>query len=387
MKTCLLLSVALVAGCNGGVSGATKDDAAVGSGLDAGIDAQDQWDQALAARTVDYNAALRSASLKLTGHLPKLTDIQAIAGEPDTASKKTAYEALIDQYLASPDFGNQMFRYWQNTLKMGDSPLLDSAAGFAASVAINNDSYMQLFTATTGTCGTFDTSNGTYTSANCSNGVTTQAGLLSHPGMNSQFFSNFAFRRVRWVQETFVCTKFPAEIAATPTDVGGASPYTGVYPFTSIPNLTTGRINFQDTSAVICADCHSTMNHIAPLFANFDGSGQYQTAMAVPTPLTNNPLAQLTDYLAAGEQTSWRFGTPSPDLPSLGAAMAADPDIAACGVARMMNFAFDKGDIVDSLEQVPQSVMQSTIDTFAADGYKLKDLVRAIFVSDDFTKF
>ena len=30
----------------------------------------------------------------------------------------------------------------------------------------------------------------------------------------SQYFANMAFRRTRWIQETFVCTKFPAEFGA-----------------------------------------------------------------------------------------------------------------------------------------------------------------------------
>ena len=57
-------------------------------------------------------------------------------------------------------------------------------------------------------------------------------------------------------------------------------------------------INFQDTSAVICANCHTTMNHFAPLFAQFDAAGVYQTTIQVHTPTPTNPLTKL-DRLAA----------------------------------------------------------------------------------------
>ena len=62
-------------------------------------------------------------------------------------------------------------------------------------------------------------------------------GLLTHPGMHEHYFGNLAFRRVRWVQETFACTAFPAEIADAPLDVQGATPYTGKFPFASIARL------------------------------------------------------------------------------------------------------------------------------------------------------
>jgi hypothetical protein len=204
----------------------------------------------------------------------------------------------------------------------------------------------------------------------------------------AQFNSNFAFRRTRWVQETFVCTAFPAEVAAAPTDVGAAAPYTGTWPFASIAGKDNGgRVDFHDVSATICANCHSTINHIAPLFANYDANGAYQTAIAVATPLDGAPLAKLSDYLPAGETTAWRFGTPTADLPALGAAMAADPQVAACGVARVWNWALGKTDIVDTLQQVPTTTIQDQITAFKASNYHLKDLVLAVYTSDDFVKF
>jgi hypothetical protein len=193
---------------------------------------------------------------------------------------------------------------------------------------------------------------------------------------------------VKWIEETFDCLKFPVEMAGTPTEVGGPSQYTGEWPFTSISGTTNGgRVNFLDVSSVICANCHQTLNHIAPLFAQYDAMGAFQTAISVPTPLDGAPMARLTDYLPAGETTAWRYGVPAADLPGLGAAMAADTDIAKCGVARMWNWAMGKQDIVDTLSEVPVETIQAQLDAFIASGFKMKDLIYAVYTADDFVKF
>ena len=395
----LLFAAALAApACTtGGSSGGDDVSATCGNGVcDSGeteatcpadcSQAGDQWDQTLASRVVDYNAALRIAAMRLTGALPSMADINSVANAPTDAAKKTAYEALIDTYLATPAFTKQIMGYWRDTMKQGDSAILDTAPAFAAQLTLADGDYRQLFTAASGNCPTYD-GNTTFTPAECANGGP-KAGVLTNPGVMTQFYSNFAFRRTRWVQETFVCTAFPAEVSATPTDVHAAAPYTGTFPFASIAGTDNGgRIDFHDVSATICANCHANINHIAPLFANYDVNGMYQTAIAVTTPLDGAPLAKLSDYLPTGEGLAWRFGTPVTDLPSLGVAMAADPQVAACGVARVWNWALGKTDIVDTLQQVPSATIQTQIDAFTASGYKIKTLIRAVYTADDFVKF
>jgi hypothetical protein len=380
----LLALIAGAAACTGAAGG---DDSGEPPGDDGGTTDGDEWDDKLAAREVDYSSALRSAALKLTGNLPTLAEIHEVADPPDLQAKRAAYEALIQRYMASPAFATQVFHWWQDTLKLGDDPALDQAAAFAAQITVEGRSYNQLFTASAGQCGGFNPTTATFAAADCANGVPTHAGLLTHPAVMKQYYSNFAFRRVKWLQETFVCTKFPAELDPTGLDVGGPAPYTGVHPFESVPGLETGRVNFRDVSAVICANCHSTMNHIAPLFANFDDQGMYQPEISVATPLEGAPPAELSDYLVAGEVTQWRFGTPTPDLPALGAALAADRDVAECAIARVWNWALGKGDIVDSLREVPSEVIQQQVDDFLVDQHVLRDAIYGVFTSDDFVKF
>jgi hypothetical protein len=213
--------------------------------------------------------------------------------------------------------------------------------------------------------------------------------VLTNPGLMKQFFSNLTMRRGRFVQETFDSLRFPVEISSTPTDVGGAAPYIGVWPFASIasPQNGGGKINFQDVSAAVCANCHQTLNHLVPLFAYYDATGAYKTTIQVPVPITGNPIAQINDWLPPGETTAWRYGKAAADIPALGTVMAADPDIAACGVSRLWNFALGKEDIVDQLVAVPPATIKAQVDAFTQNGFKVKDLIFAIFTADAFVKF
>ena len=367
--------------CGGGI------DNPSGGGPDAAIDAtSDEWDQRLEEREVDYNAALRAAALRLVGRLPTLEEIRSIQNAGDLAAQKVAYEAHIDAFLASPDFARQIYFWWQDTLRMGDDTGPDSAAAVAAQVTVEGRSYLELLTATAGQCGAFDVGAAAFTAADCGNGVPVQAGLLTHPGVHRHFTSNFSFRRVKWVQETFACTAFPTELTGAQPE--GAPAFLSPWPMESIAGTANGgTVDFHDQSAVICANCHTTMNHLAPLFANFDDAGQLQSTIQVKTPLPGNPLALRTDWLPGAEPTAWRFGAPAADLPALGAAMAADPAIAECAVARLWNWALGRGDIVDTLATVPSEVITAQVAAFTGNGMKLKDAIFAVYTSDDFVRF
>lgn len=348
----------------------------------------DEWDDKLAEREVDYNAALRIAALRLTGELPTLVELDEIASAPTLDAQRAAYELRIQMYLGSTKFTRQMFRFAQDLLKMGDAPELDSAPAFVAKTIIENRSFLDVLTATSGTCPTYNPTTSSFTTGDCANGVPVTVGLLTHPGVQTHMFSNLGFRRVRWVQETFACTKFPAELATAATDVGGLLPYTGKFPFTSIAGTATnGRVNFLDTKSVICANCHSNINHIAPLFAHFDAGGQYSPTMVVPVPLPDNPNAEMRDYLPPGEGLAWRFGVPVTDMASLGRAMAADPAIAECAIARTWNWAMGKNDIVDDAARVPTATIEAQVSAFRADNFNLKNAMFRVFTSDDFVRF
>jgi hypothetical protein len=377
----LAATTSFAVACTGDPSQGGDDDD--GPGPDQG----DEWDQALAQRDYDYNAALKIAALRLTGDLPTMDEIASVRSGADNAAKKVAYEALVQNYMGRPTFARQMFLFWRDTFKMGETPELDTAPAMAANISLGNGKYTDLFTSPSNNCPTFDGVSA-FTPAECP-GTQPKAGVLSNPHVMRHYFGNFAFRRVKWIQETFVCTKFPvaSQIAGTPVDTGGAAPYTGVFPHSSIAGTENGgRVNFRDSAAVQCAHCHQNLNHVAPVFANFDDQGVYQPQIAVPTPLDGAPLAQATDYLPPGEPYAWRFGTTFTDLPSLGAVIAADPAVAECGVARIWNWGLGKTDIVDTLQTVPSETIAAQVAAFQGD-FNLKNLIYSVFTADDFTKF
>jgi hypothetical protein len=357
----------------------------VGSGSNPGSGSSDPWNDKLAARQYDYSAALRTASLRLTGDLPTVDQVEQLAGAADP---KTTYQQLITAMLADARFERQMLGFWRDTFRMGGTAALDTAPAFAANLTVSNGSSDQLFVATTGTCPTVNATTGAITAASCANGSPITAGVLTNPGVMMQFTSNMAFRRTRWVQEVFDCTAFPAEVQA-PVKVGtNQAAYTAPEPFASIAGKDNGgTVDFHDTSAVVCANCHATMNHIAPLFSHYDANGMYTAAIAVTLPTAGNPKAAMTDWLPAGEATAWRNGVPAADLGALGAVMASDPAVSACMVARVWNFALGKGDIVTTLSIVPPDVIASEVTAYGAGGHKLRDLFYAVFTSDDFTKY
>jgi len=61
--------------------------------------------------------------------------------------------------------------------------------------------------------------------------------------------------------------------------------------------------------------------------------------------------------------------------------------VAKCGVARVWNWALGKTDIVDTLQEVPVETIQTQLDAFTTSGYKMKDLIYAVYTADDFVKF
>lgn len=337
-------------------------------------------DPALAARQVDYNEALRTASIKLSRRLPTMEQIGRVR---DATNPKLAYETELDAILDSPAFASRMVKFWRDTMRMGGDDL-ESAPVFAAQLMAEGRPFTELFTASSGNCPTYDGTTGTFTAGECNNGAPVQAGVLTHPGMMRQFYGNMAFRRVRWVQETFTCGKFPAEVSATPVLKDGKD-FTSPWAFESISGTP---INFLDTQSVVCANCHTTMNHIAPLFANFDGDGAYQGNIAVMTPLAPDPVAtELSHWLPPGETPAWRFGQEVNDLAGLGQVLAEDPVVAECVVARVWNFAMSKEDIVTDLATVPFGVIEPFVTEFDGNGQDLKTVLRSMFMSEDFVSF
>jgi hypothetical protein len=354
----------------------------------------------LAARVLDLQQALRIAALKLTGDLPTMDEILAVVD-------RRSYEAQIEAYLADVRFARRMQVYFRNMMKMGGriqvlddqnnavTVDLDTAPTFAAELVVEDRPMTELFTAERETCPALDGPSGVFTKGSCevaAGGVAEAptSGVLTDPGAMAQFYSNMSFRRVRWLQETFACGRFPAEFSQKPVPKGNGE-YVSPWPFDSISGGVgnpLAPINFLDTSAVICANCHTTMNHIAPLLAYYDRQGLLRSAVQVHTPVPGAPTTKLSDWLPVeGRTFAWRFDRPVTGIAGLGQAMAADPAVARCQVARAWNWAMSKLDIVTDQAQVPDATIAPLVAAFAANQYRLKPVIRLIFTHEDFVRF
>jgi hypothetical protein len=336
-------------------------------------------------RVKDYNEALRTASLKLVRALPTLEQIKKVQSSADP---RRAYHEEIDNMLADTRFTERMIKFWRDSMRIAGGaadgkPSRNTAANLAARITVEGRPFTDLFTSASNNCPEFDGTAKTFTDGECGSGAPVEAGVLTNPGVHFQFFGSMAFRRVRWIQEVFVCTKFPAEYSDTPIQKGGAD-YVSPWPFESIANAP---IDFQDTKSVVCANCHTTINHIAPLFANFDANGMWQGQISVNTPLVEPLPTELSHWLQPGETTSWRYGEPVADLGELGLAMAADPAVAECAVTRMYNLAMSKEDVVDALATVPYEVLDEYMHTYFQSGANLKATLKAIMTGEDFVRF
>jgi hypothetical protein len=379
----LLLAVAVVPACKNGTVGgdglpyvgAADGD---GSALNGTVDGSHQ-PTVLDERVSSYTDALRTASLKLTDRLPTLKSIKALQAASD---QRAEYRKAVDAMFESAAFNQRMIRWSRDTLRQGGGDL-DSAPVFLARIIVEGRALGELFTAPANNCPSYDGMTNTFKDATCNNGAPVQAGVLTNPGSMKQFYSSMAFRRVRWVQEIFACQKFPAEYRKEPVPMG-AGQYTSPWTFESVSK---SPVDFQDTKAAVCANCHTSMNHIAPLFGNFDKDGMWKATVQVLTPTAPDPQpTKLSHWLSDGEITSWRHEKPVKDLAELGKAMATDPAVTACIAARLWNFTMSKEDIVSDMATVPEKVVRPYIDQLSAGG-SIKETLKAMFKSDDFTKF
>ncbi len=365
-------------------------------------------------RELNYSEALRVASLKLVGTLPTLDQIYEVEDEPE-ATKPDVYAALIDDMMGDSRFDLQMIAYWRSVFKQfGDGipiddddndmtppvavPNRDFATVFAARMVVEGRPWTDLLTASTGTCPTYDDMLGVFVDGSCTN-IASAVGVLSDPGTQSLYYGNLAFRRNRHFHEVFLCragnAPGGAEPTDTPSDVGpcgqGSPPanYNSPWPMDSISGQCDGApVDFHEYNATtVCANCHATWNHRAPLFGNFDALGVQQATVQVRVPVEGAPIALRENWLPPGEPTAWKFGMPAASLADLGQVMADDPEVVQCGVKRMWNYAMSRGDIVDRETPVPSTVVAGFIDDFAANNYNMRQVLKDILVSDDFVRF
>ena len=107
----------------------------------------------------------------------------------------------------------------------------------------------------------------------------------------------------------------------------------------------------------------------------------------VITPVPPNGLSVATDWLPTGEGYAWRLGKPVADLPGLGAAIAADPNLPVCVASRMWNWAMSRGDVVNEGSVLTDALANPMAAAFVADNYNMKNMIRRVFNDPNYVRY
>lgn len=391
-------------------------------------------------RELDYSEALRTASILLVGDAPTLAEIYELGDLPPD-QKKSKYEELVDKKLADPRFAATLVEFFKYTFKMGGAsttmgePTRDTAPAFAAKVMYEEKDWRNILTQSTNTCPTFNPASNTFVDGNCNNlpvGMS-HSGILTDPGVQSLYYGNLSFRRNRFFHETFLCRSGNEQSGGEPTDAppsdapcSGGNPipgYSNKWPVSEIAGACNGgRVDFHAyNNSNVCSNCHSTWNHRAPLFSQFDSKGVYQMLTpageySVFVPVNGSPKAKLSDWLCVSPTcpnggnngTAWKksmrvdgvdMPAPAANLTELGQQMSKDDEVIECAVKRVWNYAMGRADITEiggrSWVSLPDRkdpnsellTMSKLISQFKGNGYNLKQVLRSVLLSDDFTRF
>lgn len=338
--------------------------------------------------------------------------------------------------LAAP--APEKVTFWRNQLRMGGqltNPVADLATAAAnlrtvsletapvllGRLTANGADMRTAFTQPTNNCPTFNQSTGVFADGNCFTGATVagsntatnmgnnvpegqQAGVLTNPGFNAQYYSNFAFRRQRLIQEVFACSRLPSEFAASPQIINSAV-YSAPWPLKSITS-NAAPPTYPATRRVIggtvsnqeyvdfnveqgCYNCHTTLNHRAPLFTGFDAVGFMNNIglSMVHSTVTGSPFTLPQDFLPPAETTAWKYQVPATTIQAFGQAMAADPQIAKCFMIRLWNEAYSRDDVVNDLALVPDSVIAPMTQYFVNNNYNMKLALVKLYTDANFIRF
>lgn len=392
-------------------------------------------------RELDYQEALRTASLLVVNDLPTVAQVYELGDLPPD-QQQAKYEELIDKLLSDPRFASTLVEFYRYTFKMGGpsttagEPTRETAPVLAARIVYEEKDWRNILTQDSNTCPSFNSTSNTFVDGSCNNlpvGVKS-SGVLTDPGIHSLYFGNLSFRRNRFFHETFLCRNGNEQAGGEPTDMPPTNPpcsgkdpipgYQNKWPLDEIAGTCNGgRIDFHAYNANnVCSNCHSTWNHRAPLFSQFDSKGIFQMLTpqgeySVFVPVPGSPKAKLSDWLCVDPSkcpnngqngTAWKkvmkvdgVDTPAPasNLTELGQQMSQDDEVLECAAKRMWNYAMGRADITevggrswvtlpDRIDPNPDLLTLPKLRSqLKNNGYNLKKVFRSILVSGDFVRF
>ena len=181
-------------------------------------------------------------------------------------------------------------------------------------------------------------------------GILTQASFLA---LHSHATATSATSRGKFVRVALLCGVIPPP----PADVDTSIPEPSVTATTLRERLAEHREN------PVCASCHSVMDPIGLGFENFDALGRYRRLEAG----------------AIIDPSSDLDGVPFADAVALGTLLHDHPDLPSCFTRNLYKYA--TGHVPERTEQIQ---LDELTELFAAAGYRVKELLVSIAMSQGF---
>ncbi len=334
---------------------------------------------------------LTRASLALRGVRPSVADLQAVAADP------TQLPAIVDRYLATPEFGatiedlhneQLLMRLEQPQFTM--QPVAGTATAGATFLQLNTSVYEEplrlIREIVTNDRPYTDIVTADYTMAD---GLVAAiwgyphatapdqwertsypdargaAGILSTSAFYERWHStgfNFNRGRANEISRALLCHDFLTSDIVPDTSID-----------LSNPDIVANAV-VQNPS---CAGCHQTLDPLASYLFPFKGNltvGQI-TAYPLPWYLPN----QTNRWQTTNKRPPMFFGDTASGLTGLGQAIAQDPRFARCAAVHFASYFTEVPE-----DQLPADWIAQLQQQFVASNYSAKQLAKAVVLSDAF---
>lgn len=332
---------------------------------------------------------LTRASMALRGVRPSVADLEAVTADPK------AIEAIVDRYLASPEFGQTIKELHNETLlvRVEQGQMTYPAIGPLASatarqindglfeeplelirdVVMTDQPYTKIVTAnytmtnsvTAAIWGlTHSGAADAWTRASYTDGRV-PAGILSTSAFHHRWRStgfNFNRGRANEVSRALLCHDFLASDIMIDTSVDLSDP--DVVANAVIANKS-------------CAGCHQTLDPLASYLFVYRGSLAPVGVDAYP--VTYYTPAQINRWKTANKRPPMFFGADTGGMGGLGQAIAEDPRFAKCTAQRFTSYMTEV-----PLKQVNGAWVARMQKALVESNWSAKALAKAIVLSDEF---
>jgi len=275
---------------------------------------------------VDYSAGAQDSSAPAYGQRPDRHEITRSRPRPailfSLAPRRTAYEALITDYMKPPDVSRWRLTSGADTLKSaarGDR----HRAGVSRRATVKKTAALDLVTKATAKA---DLRRGDrrFTEAECA-ATRPQGRRADKPAVMASIHLELRVPPRRWVQETWTAA-VPRRGQRDPADIGGARSTPRVDVDSSAGAESGGRV-FQGQVALDLRETatrRSTTSRAVRVLTT--ATGTYKGRRISVTTTDGAPAPRCPILKPDGHRDhAGRLGKPAADLSALGAAIAADP--------------------------------------------------------------